>query len=106
LEEEIKDIADENIKSIELNSRVGASFFLQKQYEAAIPYLEKAKKTIQSSNLSKEKEPPPPTKRVQQMGVVLGGGRFGVRTWKFFIVWLFGWFQYGTRVGDCILPLK
>jgi CHAT domain-containing protein len=57
LEEEIKDIADENIKSIELNSRVGASFFLQKQYEAAIPYLEKAKKTIQSSNLSKEKEP-------------------------------------------------
>jgi hypothetical protein len=36
----------------------------------------------------------------------LGRGGGGVRTWKFFIVWLFGWFQYGTRVGDCILPLK
>jgi len=43
--------------SIELDSRVGGSFFSQKQYEVAIPYLERAKKTIQSSNLSKEKEP-------------------------------------------------
>ena len=40
-----------------------------------------------------------------QTTVNLGRGG-GVRTWKFFIVWLFGWFQYGTRVGDCILPLK
>ncbi|MCP4442980.1 MAG: CHAT domain-containing protein [Aureispira sp.] len=56
LAEETKAIKDADIRTIEVNFKMGLTFFEQRQYDLAIPYLKKALKKIQKSKKVIEKK--------------------------------------------------
>ncbi|BDS15128.1 CHAT domain-containing protein [Aureispira anguillae] len=57
IEKATKHIVDKKLSAIEIDFGIGLSFFEQKQYEAAIPYLKKARMAIQEDQIQTPKTP-------------------------------------------------